>query len=55
MPVWFLYSVATPSSAPSGHLLPEGEGIHAYPRLRERVAEGRVRGFCDAATGSAIT
>ena len=37
--------MATPSSAPSGHLLPEGEGVWHTLALRERVAEGRVRVF----------
>ena len=39
-------------------MLPEAlcqlrQSVNAYPRLRERVAEGRVRGFCAAETGTA--
>jgi hypothetical protein len=33
-----------PSSAPTGHLLPDGEGKMHSLSHRERVAEGRVRG-----------
>jgi len=46
-----LQTIIPPSSAPSGHLLPQGEGtirvfpLHEDPKgLKERVAEGRVRG-----------
>jgi hypothetical protein len=37
-------SQKSPSSAPAGHLLPDGEGKKHPLSHRERVAEGRVRG-----------